>query len=99
MAWRLWGKGGGDGGNLDTAAEVVVPIVVVEPRRYTDQVVARMTPDQVRAASARGSLAAPQMQRRLGGEPLSNKELLRRLLAVAPIGASGGSSVIQRGLA
>ena len=50
-----------------------------------------MTPDQVQAAAARGSLAAPQMRRRPGGTPLSNKELPRRLLAVAPIGSSGGS--------
>ena len=68
-------------GNLDTAAEEVVPNVVPGPRSYTNQEVNDMTPDQAQAAVARGLLTAPQMQRLLGGPPLSNKELLRRLLA------------------
>ena len=66
--------------------------MVDEPRSYTDLDAARITPDQVRAAAARGSLTAPQMQRRLGRASLSNKELLRGLLVVAFIGASEGSS-------
>ena len=82
--------GGGGGENeeyLDTAAEEVVPNVVAEPRSYTNQEVNDMTPDQAHAAAARVLLTAPQIQRPLGGPPLSNKELPRRLLAVAPIGA------------
>ena len=50
------------GGNVDTAAEEAVLPVLDEPWSYTDQDVARMTSDQVRAAAARGSLAASQMQ-------------------------------------
>ena len=63
------------------------------PRSCTDQNVAGMTPGHMLATAARGPLMAPQMQRRLGGEPLSNKELLRRPLIVASIGASEGSSI------
>ena len=66
--------------------------MVDEPRSYTDLDAARITPNQVRAAAARGSLTAPQMQRRFGGAPPSSKELLRRLLLVASIGASERSS-------
>ena len=90
--------GGGEGkneDNLDTAAEAVVPNVVAVPRSYNDQEVNDMTPDQAQAAAARASLMAPQMQRRLGGPPLSNKELLRRLLAVAPIGASAATAAAE----
>ena len=45
------GKGGGVGDNADTAPEEAVLTVVDEPRSYTDQDAARMTPDQVRAAA------------------------------------------------
>ena len=48
--------------------------------------------DQELAAAARVSLTAPQMQRRLGGQPLTNKMLLSRLLAMAPSGASAAPS-------
>ena len=54
-----------------------------------------MTPDQAQAAAARGSSTAPQMQRRLGGAPLSNKGLLRGLFAVAPIGASAATAAAE----
>ena len=70
-----------DEGALDTAAAEVVPNVVAKPRLYTNQEVTDMNPDQAHAVVARGTLAVPQMQRLLGGPPLSNKELLRRLLA------------------
>ena len=83
---------GGGGDDADTAASEVLQTVVDEPRSCTDQDFAKKTPDQVRGAAARGSPTAPQMKRRLDEEPLSNKELLRRLLAAAPIGASGVSS-------
>ena len=40
-----------------------------------------MTPGQAQVAVARGLLMALQMQRLLGGPPLTSKELLCRLLA------------------
>ena len=72
--------GAGEGeneGTLDTAAaEAAVPNVVAEPRSYTNHEVGDMTSDQGHAA-ARGLLTVPQMQRLLGGPPLSTKELPR----------------------
>ena len=81
---------------MDTvAAEEVVPNVVVEPRSYTNQEGNDMTPDQAHAATARGLLTVPQMQRLLGGPPLSTKALLRRLLTAAPIGASAATAAAE----
>ena len=56
-----------------------------------------MTPDQAHAAAARGILAVSQMQmqRLLGGPPLSTMELLRRLLTAAPIGASAATAAAE----
>ena len=58
-----------------------MPNVVAEPPSYTNQAVKNMTEGQAHAAVARGLLTVPQMQRLLGGSPLINKELLRRMLA------------------
>ena len=59
---KIVGKRGGNGeSKMETEAEKAGPTVVAEPRSYTDQDVASLTPDQVRAAAARGSLKAPQM--------------------------------------
>ena len=70
------------GGREGKAAdEEAVPNVVAEPTSYTNQAVNDVTPDQAHAAVARGLLTVPQMQRLLGGPPLTNKVLLRRLLA------------------
>ena len=55
--------------------------MVAGPPSYTNQAVNDMTPDQAHAAVARELLTVPQMQRLLGGPPLTNKGLLRRLLA------------------
>ena len=99
--WRggCGGRGGEDGLNAGTGANATKEAEQTlggRLRPYTDKDVARITPDQVRAAASRGSLTAPQMQQRLGEETLSNKGLLRRLLVVASIGAtesrSGGAS-------
>ena len=68
---------GEDERKLNTVAEKVVPAVVEKPRSCSSQDANDITPDQVQAAVARGSLTVSQMQRRLGGAPLSNKELLR----------------------
>ena len=62
---------------LDTAAEEAVPTMAAEPQWRTDQDVKDMTPDQVQAAVARGSLKTPQMPRLFGGAALSNKKLPR----------------------
>ena len=50
------GEGDGDEGDLDTAAEEVVPAMIVEPRWYTGQGAKDMTPDQVQAAAARSGV-------------------------------------------
>ena len=54
---------------------------VALPRSFTDQEVRDMTQDEAHAAVARGLLTVFQMQRLLGGPPLTNKKFLRRLLA------------------
>ena len=91
--------GGGEGGTAGTldraAAEEALPNMAVEPRSYTSQEVNGVTPDQAHAATARGILAVPQMQLRLGGPPLSNKELHLRLLTAAPIGASAAAAAAE----
>ena len=78
-------SGGGEGVGeraLDTmAAAEIVPNVVAEPRSYTSQEINDMTPDQAHAAVARGLPAVSQMQRLLGGPPLTTEKLLRRPLA------------------
>ena len=91
--------GGGQGeteGTLDpAAAEEVVPNVVAEPQQYTNQEVNDMTPDQGHADSASRILTVYQMQRLHGGPPLSTKELLRRILTTAPIGASAATAAAE----
>ena len=67
------GVRGGEGG---AAEEFVVPNVVAVPRSYSDQAVNAMTADQAQAALASGTLTVPQMQRMLGGLPLTHKGLL-----------------------
>ena len=78
-----------------TAAAEVVPNVAAEPRSYTIQRVNDMTPDQARAAVARGLLTVHQMQRLLGGPPLSTKALLRRMLTTASIGTSAATAAAE----
>ena len=66
------------GGREGTATdEEVVPNVVAMPPSCINQAVNDMIPDQAHAAVAHGLLAAPQMQRLLGGPPLTHKELPR----------------------
>ena len=58
--------------------------MVAEPPPYTSQAVYYVTPDQAHAAAARGLLKVSQMQRLLGGPPLTNKGLFRSPVDVGP---------------